>query len=156
LNGSRDWAIGIPLFFAQAFSNCGTDTEQVARNSSSRQQAFDLSCAALGALLAADCLLPVAFVASLAVLLGLIHGILNGSELAGTPASGQMAAAGVAVALFVAVSLLAGEAASVRTLWARVAVRVAGSWIVGFGIGGRVYIQYTDWQHLSSVKGFFE
>jgi len=67
-----------------------------------------------------------------------------------------MAAAGVAVALFVAVSLLAGEAASVRTLWARVAVRVAGSWIVGFGIGGRVYIQYTDWQHLSSVKGFFE
>jgi hypothetical protein len=39
-----------------------------------------------------------------------------------------MAAAGVAVALFVAVSLLAGQAASVRTLWVRVAVRVAGSW----------------------------
>ena len=45
-----------------------------------------------------------------------------------------MAAAGVAVALFVAVSLLAGQAASVRTLWARVAVRVAGSWIVAIGL----------------------
>ena len=134
MNGSRDWAIGIPLFFAQAFSNCGTDTEQVARNSSSGSKPSTFCCAALGALLAADCLLPVAFVASLAVLLGLIHGILNGSELAGTPASGQMAAPGVAVALFVAVSLLAGQAASVRTLWARVAVRVAGSWIVAIGL----------------------
>jgi urease accessory protein len=89
---------------------------------------------ALGALLAADCPLPVAFVASLAILLGLIRGILNGSELANNPSSGQMATAGVAVALFVAVSLLAGQAASVRTLWARVAVRVAGSWIVAIGL----------------------
>jgi urease accessory protein len=89
---------------------------------------------ALGALLAADCPLPVAFVASLATLLGLIHGILNGSELARTPSSGQMAAAGVAVALFVAVSLLTGQASSVRLLWARVAVRVVGSWIVAIGL----------------------
>jgi urease accessory protein len=89
---------------------------------------------ALGALLAADCLLPVAFVVSLAILVGLIHGILNGSELAGTPSSGQMAAAGVAVALFVAVSLLSGQASSVRLLWVRVAVRVVGSWIVAIGL----------------------
>jgi urease accessory protein len=88
----------------------------------------------LGALLAADWPLPVAFVASLAVLLGLIHGILNGSELARTPSSGQMASAGVAVALFVAVSLLSGQASSVRLLWVRVAVRVVGSWIVAIGL----------------------
>jgi urease accessory protein len=89
---------------------------------------------ALGALLAADCPLSLAFVASLAILLGLLHGILNGSELPKTNASGQISAAGVAAALFVAVSLLAGQAASVRVPWARVAVRVAGSWIVAIGL----------------------
>jgi urease accessory protein len=89
---------------------------------------------ALGALLAADCPLSLAFVASLAILLGLLHGILNGSELPKTPWYGQISAAGVAAALFVLVSLLAGQAASVRVPWARVAVRVAGSWIVAIGL----------------------
>ena len=89
---------------------------------------------ALGALLAADCPLPVAAVGGLAILLGLLHGTLNGSELPKTNASGQIFAAGVAAALFVVVSLLAGQAASVRALWARVAVRVAGSWIVAIGL----------------------
>jgi urease accessory protein len=89
---------------------------------------------ALGALLAADCLLPIAIVSGLAILLGLLHGSLNGSELPKTTSSGQISAAGVAVALFVVVSLLAGQAASVRVPWARVAVRVAGSWIVAIGL----------------------
>jgi urease accessory protein len=88
---------------------------------------------ALGALLAADCPLPIAFVASLALVLGLLHGVLNGFELPKTPASG-LVAAGVAAALFVAVSLFAGQAASVRVPWTRVAVRVAGSWIVAIGL----------------------
>jgi urease accessory protein len=89
---------------------------------------------ALGALLAADCPLPIAIVSGLAILLGLLHGSLNGSELPKTTSSGQISAAGVAVALFVVVSLLAGQAASVRVPWARVAVRVAGSWIVAIGL----------------------
>ena len=88
----------------------------------------------LGALLAADRPLPLAFVVSLAILLGLSHGILNGSELARTPSNGQMVAVGVTVALFAAVSLLAGQAASVRVRWARTAVRVAGSWIAAIGL----------------------
>jgi urease accessory protein len=89
---------------------------------------------ALGALLAADSPLPLAAVAALAILLGLLHGVLNGSELPRTSSSGQIFAAGVAAALFVVVSLLAGQAASVRVPWARVAVRVAGSWIVAIGL----------------------
>ena len=89
---------------------------------------------ALGALLAADCPLPFAAVGGLAILLGLLHGSLNGSELPKTNASGQITAAGVAAALFVVVSLLAGQAASVRVLWARIAVRVAGSWIAATGL----------------------
>ena len=88
----------------------------------------------LGALLAADRPLPLGLVVGLAILLGLIHGILNGSELAKTLSSAQMSNAGVVVALFVSVSLLAGQAASVRVRWARTAVRVAGSWIAAIGL----------------------
>ena len=88
----------------------------------------------LGALLAADRPLPLAFVVSLAILLGLLHGILNGSELANRPSSGEMVAVGVTVGLFVSVSLLAGQASSMRVRWARVAVRVAGSWIAAIGL----------------------
>jgi hypothetical protein len=40
----------------------------------------------------------------LAILLGLLHGILNGSDLPKTPSSGQISAAGVASALFVVLS----------------------------------------------------
>jgi urease accessory protein len=89
---------------------------------------------ALGALLAADRPLPLGLVVSLAILLGLIHGILNGSEFAKTLSSAQMTNAGVMVALFVSVSLLAGQAASARVRWARTAVRVAGSWIAAIGL----------------------
>jgi urease accessory protein len=88
----------------------------------------------LGVLLATDRPLPLIWVAGLAVLLGLLHGILNGSELPKTSSSGQISAAGVALALFVAVSLSAGQAASMRVPWARVAVRVAGSWIAAIGL----------------------
>jgi urease accessory protein len=88
----------------------------------------------LGALLAADRPLPLGFVLSLAILLGLVHGILNGAELAKRPSSGEMVAVGVTVGIFVLVSLLAGQAASVRARWAHVAVRVAGSWIAAVGL----------------------
>ena len=88
----------------------------------------------LGALLAADRPLPLTLVAGLAILLGLTHGIINGSELTKTFSSAQITAAGVAVALFVSVSVLAGQAASVRARWARTVVRVAGSWIAAIGL----------------------
>jgi urease accessory protein len=89
---------------------------------------------ALGVLLATDRPLPFTCVAGLAVALGLLHGILNGSELSKTSSSGQISVVGVVTALFVAVSLLAGQAGSMRVPWARVAVRVAGSWIAAIGL----------------------
>lgn len=88
----------------------------------------------LGTLLAADRPLSFGFVISLAILLGLFHGVLNGAELAKKPSSGEVVAVGVTVGLFVLVSLLAGQAASLRVRWARVAVRVAGSWIAAIGL----------------------
>jgi urease accessory protein len=89
---------------------------------------------ALGLLLATDTLLPLASIASLAILLGLLHGLLNGSELPKTSSSSQISVAGVGVALFVAVSLMAGQASAVHIPWLRVAVRVVGSWIVAIGL----------------------
>jgi urease accessory protein len=89
---------------------------------------------ALGLLLAIDSNLPLVHVAGLAILLGLLHGLLNGSELPKTSSSSPISVAGVGVALFVAVSLLAGQASAVHFPWARVAVRVAGSWIVAIGL----------------------
>ncbi len=88
---------------------------------------------ALGALVAFDRPLPLAPVVVLALALGLLGGALNGAELAGAP-SGVAVVLGIAVAIFVLVSLLAGEAASVRALWARIAFRVAGSWIAAVGL----------------------
>jgi len=38
------------------------------------------------------------------------------------------------VLLFVVVSLLAGQVASVRSAWVRIVVRVAGSWIAASGL----------------------
>jgi urease accessory protein len=89
---------------------------------------------AFGLLLAVDSNLPLVAVAGLAILLGLFHGLLNGSELPKTSTTSPISVAGVGVALFVAVSLLAGQASAVHVPWARVAVRVAGSWIVAIGL----------------------
>ena len=88
---------------------------------------------ALGVLLATNRPLPLTWIAGLAVLLGLLHGVLNSSEIP-QASSGQISAAGVVVALFAAVSLLAGQAASMRLPWARVAVRITGSWIAAIGL----------------------
>jgi hydrogenase/urease accessory protein HupE len=89
---------------------------------------------ALGILLATDSRLPLTSVASLAILLGLFHGLLNGSDLPKTPSSSQIFAAGVGTALFITASLLAGQGASVQLPWGRVTIRVAGvgSWPSAF------------------------
>lgn len=87
----------------------------------------------LGALVASNARLPLVGVRGLAVLLGLLNGGLNGIELAGA-SSGALAVGGIAAALFVVVSLLAGQIASLRADWMRIAVRVAGSWVVATGM----------------------
>ena len=72
-------------------------------------------------------------VAGFAIVLGLLAGALNGIDLA-TVHSSPLGAAGVTAGLFVVVALLAGQVASVRAPWARVAVQVAGSWIAAIGL----------------------
>jgi urease accessory protein len=84
-----------------------------------------------GALAAADRPMPSRIVAGLAIGLGILNGSHNGIEMA---AGGAVAAAGVASSLFVLVAILSGHVSSVRAPWARVATRVAGSWIVAIGL----------------------
>jgi hydrogenase/urease accessory protein HupE len=88
---------------------------------------------AFGILVAADRPLPFRLIVGCAVVLGLLHGSLNGSDLGQQRAFG-LSIAGVAVALFVIVSLLAGQVTSVRHAWGRIVVRVAGSWIAATGL----------------------
>ena len=87
---------------------------------------------ALGALTAADRKLPLSAIAGLAATLGLVHGCLNGAGLAHARGAAQ-GMAGIACAIFVIVALAAGPVVSLRAAWARVAVRVAGSWIAAMG-----------------------
>lgn len=88
---------------------------------------------AVGGLVASDLTLPLAAVTALTAALGALHGYANGHDLAGTTGAllGMM---GIACSLFAVVSLLAGQAAVVQAQWARLAVRISGSWIAAIGM----------------------
>jgi urease accessory protein len=86
-----------------------------------------------GAVVAADRQLPVAVVATVTSGIGALHGFLTGSAIARAPSAG-LELTGTLVAVTVVVTLLAGPVVSLRTFWARVAVRVLGSWIAATGL----------------------
>jgi len=95
--------------------------------------AIGLSFLVVGALVAADRNLPLPVVMGLATILGTFHGFLTGAALAATP-SARLELTGEWVALVVVVTLLAGLVVSLRAFWARVVVRVLGSWIAATGL----------------------
>src|SRR6202142_4053538 len=86
-----------------------------------------------GALVAADRNLSVGVIAALAATIGALHGFLAGSALSTTP-SGSLELLGGLVALLVVVTLVAGVVVSLKVFWARIAVRVLGSWIAATGL----------------------
>jgi hydrogenase/urease accessory protein HupE len=87
----------------------------------------------LGGMVAAGCRLPLALAAGAGLTCGLFKGSCNGAALAGVGAGG-LAAGGIACAVFVIVALVAGQVAVVEQAWARIVVRVAGSWIGAIGL----------------------
>jgi hydrogenase/urease accessory protein HupE len=89
--------------------------------------------ALLGLLVASDLRLRPAPVIAVAAALGALHGYANGRELAATTGA-LLAIIGIACSLFAIVSLLAGQVAVLRAQWARLAVRIAGSWIAAIGM----------------------
>ena len=92
-----------------------------------------LSFVLLGLLVAADLRLPDGAVAVLAGLLGLVHGFLNGPALAGT-GPGALGLLGIAAVAFVVVALASALVVSLKAPAARIAVRVAGSWVAAVGL----------------------
>jgi hydrogenase/urease accessory protein HupE len=92
-----------------------------------------LSFILLGLLVAADAKLPDGAVAALAGAVGLVHGFLNGPALAGT-GPGALGLLGISAVSFVLVALAAALVVSLKASAARIAVRVAGSWIAAIGL----------------------
>lgn len=83
----------------------------------------------IAALVAWDRKLPLGLLGALAAALGLLHGYLNG-----TAKLGALGLSGVAATLFVVVALVAALVVSLRAPWTRIAVRVAGSWLVAISM----------------------
>ncbi len=92
-----------------------------------------ISLLLLGILVAADLRLPTTLIAGLAVALGFAHGAINGSRFQ-PPSTGILALIGMAVLLFVVIAVLAAFIITLRRWWARIVVRVAGSWIAAIGL----------------------
>ena len=87
----------------------------------------------LGGLTAADRRLSPAIVTSLALAVGLLHGWLNGAAIAEAQRE-PLGLVGIVSATFVLVALAGALVVSVRAAWARIAVRVAGSWVAAIGL----------------------
>jgi len=92
-----------------------------------------VSFVALGGLVAAEARLRAAWVTGLAVVVGLIHGYLNGAAMSQAKL-GALGLVGIVSTLFVTVALAAALVVAIRAPWGRIAIRVAGSWIVAVGL----------------------
>lgn len=92
-----------------------------------------LSFIVLGGLVAAEASLRSEWVAGLAIVLGLLHGYLNGTAMS-QASLGGLAVVGIVATLFVTMALAAAMVVAIRAPWGRVAVRVAGSWIAAVGL----------------------
>jgi len=91
-----------------------------------------LSFLLLGALIAADLRLPAKAFTVLAVTIGIMHGFFNGVALKTGPA--VLGLLGIMSALFVLVAIISAFIISLKPPWARIVVRVAGSWVADMGL----------------------
>ena len=87
----------------------------------------------LGGLLAADAKISLRVTTALAALLGVYHGYLDGVGM-GQFETASVAILGLVFAIFVLIALAAAFVVHLRANWARIAVRVAGSWIAASGL----------------------
>jgi hydrogenase/urease accessory protein HupE len=87
----------------------------------------------LGGLLAADAKVSMRLTTALAALLGVYHGYLNGTDISQFDTA-AVALLGLGFAVFVLIALAAAFVVQLRVHWARISVRVAGSWIAASGL----------------------
>jgi urease accessory protein len=100
---------------------------------SSLPWATTLSFGLVGLLVAMNAKLPRLWIVSFAGVAGLLHGYIDGATM-GANVADWLSLTGVITMVFILVTLLAALVVSLRTYWARMAVRVAGSWIVAIGL----------------------
>lgn len=86
-----------------------------------------------GVLVAADARLSPIAVAALAAVYGALHGLINGTALAAIGA-GASTLLGIVLTVLVLILLTAAAVVPLRAFWARIAVRVAGSWVAAVGM----------------------
>ena len=91
-----------------------------------------LSFLLLGGLIAADAKLPDQLIGPMTVMIGLLHGVLNGLVLKSGP--GGPALLGIMGALFVLVAIMSAFVVSLERSWTRIVVRVMGSWVAASGM----------------------
>ncbi len=87
----------------------------------------------LGIFTAADLKLQPTVVTAIAMILGIVHGWSNGASIAAAGREGR-GLIGITIAIFVLASLASALVVSLRRPWARIVVRVAGSWIAAIGL----------------------
>jgi hypothetical protein len=90
-----------------------------------------------GLLALSDLAVPTSVIAVVAVLLGLVHGVLDAFGLRDegiTTAVGVLQFIGMAIILFILVAPLAAAVISAGQTWLRIVARVLGSWIAAAGI----------------------
>jgi urease accessory protein len=86
----------------------------------------------IGILIAADLRLPDHAFTVLAVAVGIMHGFFNGIALKAGPAG--LGLLGIMSAIFVLVAIVSAFVVSLKPPWARIVVRVAGSWVAAMGL----------------------
>ena len=87
----------------------------------------------LDGLVLADAKLSLSAMTALAAPLGLVHGYLNGTGM-GQSGFAMVAVLGLTSGVFVLIVLAAALVVQLRAHCARIAVRVAGSWIAASGL----------------------
>ncbi len=95
--------------------------------------ATTLSFGLAGALVALDRRLPRAAVVAVAGGAGLLHGYVHGATMA-QAGMGGIVLFGAVAAVFVASTLVPAAVVGLQAGWARIAVRVVGSWIAASGL----------------------
>ena len=71
--------------------------------------------------------------ATVAGLIGLVHGSWNGAAMRATETS-AIASLGIVTAAGIVALVLSATAVSVQQSWQRIALRVIGSWVAAFGL----------------------
>jgi len=87
----------------------------------------------LGGLVLADTKLSLRALTALTAILGLVLGYYNGTGM-GFSVQTTIAALGLTAAVFVLVAVVTALVVKLRANWARIAVRVTGSWIAASGL----------------------